>query len=460
MAVTFGGTARYVAYLKLPAQVAQQLEESQSVSCVFGDAPEANALCIDGQSFSFSAHTEVADIFDLFEQRGERSFAGVGAVVERLQVKAAAGSAAAAAAANLRQGYAQNAESKEKRKLIASDKPPAAAGGVKRTKTVTRVARPPPPTAGGGGSDATLPRREVSGGGGSSSAGGTAGRGSGGGGSGGGGSVVHGAGGGSSGGDGGFGGGGGGREGLHDWVIHRLSVSPQSIPELQKKMREAQVKGIIGQELSVPHLTKVLGSVANRQENDRFALLADHFTRVSPHWAYFSEGEKSTLRSILTSKGIDLPPAPEPSAKPKAKETKPKETRAKETKPKETKSTGVRPKPTAAVPEFEELEGLRVPKITSDAQYRDTKKSFNEKYPKYIEIDAELAEWTRKFEVMEKAYNDAPSGDKLPLAQKLKSAFQQAEKTIQQRVQEQRKLHVELKSMKLAVNRYVASQQP
>ena len=140
MDVEFGGDARYVATIRLPAQVLQQLEQVETgdsaFQITFGEGNEGNTLTIGGQSYNFS-RTEEKNVDLMAEDDGRLS--GIGAVQEKLVVKPNLSSAGA----SLQAAYEKAEQDKAKRKVDQVEV------GSKKTKskivttTITRAVTPP-----------------------------------------------------------------------------------------------------------------------------------------------------------------------------------------------------------------------------------------------------------------------------------------------------------------------------
>ena len=143
MNVTFGGDARYLATIRLPAHIVQRLQHESSGTAfqiMFGETNEANTLTCDGQSYNFSCTEE--KLVDMMAEEQDR-VDGIGQVREKLVVKQNLSSAGA----SLRAGYDKAEEDRAKRKVdqveLGSKK--SKSKGVTTTRTVTPPAQRPQP---------------------------------------------------------------------------------------------------------------------------------------------------------------------------------------------------------------------------------------------------------------------------------------------------------------------------
>ena len=80
---------------------------------------------------------------------------------------------------------------------------------------------------------------------------------------------------------------------------------------------------------------------------------------------------------------------------------------------------------------------VQVPVLSTEAEYREAKKAFTDKYPKYLKLDKELSEQTARFEELERAYTAAATESrKEAAAKRLREEFTKEEATMQRKVRQ------------------------
>jgi len=97
-----------------------------------------------------------------------------------------------------------------------------------------------------------------------------------------------------------------------------------------------------------------------------------------------------------------------------------------------------------------------VSEISTDEQCAEWKAQFASKYEVYRSLDSELSGNTAKFEQLEATFNAASPDAKSTIAAQMQSLWDQKKEGMQRKLQQYRRLHVDLKEIKNAVNRYVA----
>ena len=139
--------------------------------------------------------------------------------------------------------------------------------------------------------------------------------------------------------------------------------------------------------------------------------------------------ERSTLQASLALKGITPPPPKQPAKAPANAAAAP-------SKPaKQRVGAAAAAGPPAAT---ETVDGeVQVPVLSTEAEYREAKKAFNDKYPKYLKLDKELSEQTARFEELERAYTAAATESrKEAAAKRLREEFTKEEATMQRKVRQ------------------------
>ena len=96
-------------------------------------------------------------------------------------------------------------------------------------------------------------------------------------------------------------------------------------------------------------------------------------------------------------------------------------------------------------------------RISSSEQLDECKREFRARYKLYLTIDEELAANTAKFEQLEAQHARASSAEARALAEHIQQLWAQGQPSTLRKVEEYRRLHVELSRLKQAINQWVAT---
>jgi hypothetical protein len=96
-------------------------------------------------------------------------------------------------------------------------------------------------------------------------------------------------------------------------------------------------------------------------------------------------------------------------------------------------------------------------RISSSEQLDECKREFRARYKLYLTIDEELAANTANFEQLEAQHARASSAEARALAEHIQQLWAQGQPSTLRKVEEYRRLHVELSRLKQAINQWVAT---
>ena len=96
-------------------------------------------------------------------------------------------------------------------------------------------------------------------------------------------------------------------------------------------------------------------------------------------------------------------------------------------------------------------------RISSSEQLDECKREFRARYKLYRIIDEELAANTAEFEQLEAQHTRASSAEARALAAHIQQLWAQRQPSTLRKVEEYRRLHVELSRLKQAINQWVAT---
>ena len=96
--------------------------------------------------------------------------------------------------------------------------------------------------------------------------------------------------------------------------------------------------------------------------------------------------------------------------------------------------------------------------ITDDSHCEACKKHFATSYERYLTLDADLGENASEFEALNREFERSRGEAQVALVTKMKRLWAQRRPQIDQKNAEYRRLHVELKRLKEAVNMWCEAQ--
>jgi len=218
----------------------------------------------------------------------------------------------------------------------------------------------------------------------------------------------------------------GGLEDLRRWCLHILALGPLSLQSLEQQLQSAKQQQHVSHLAEARLLPKVLAQIADqRQDSQRHHLHTQHLSEACPSWRGYTAEQRSTLRATLASKGIE---------------------------PATGKSEG-----RGAQSGRADGEGSAAGEVVirNEAAYREQKKAFDRKYREYKQLDTELAEISTSFEALEEKYSGAPTDQQNRVAVELISTYEARKHELEAKTRTYRQLHLELQSIKAAVNKFV-----
>jgi len=99
--------------------------------------------------------------------------------------------------------------------------------------------------------------------------------------------------------------------------------------------------------------------------------------------------------------------------------------------------------------------------VTSTEECAECKRQFLSRYTEYQQLDEQLASNTSDFESLEAEYTEAEGqATQAAVAARLQSLWQARQPDVHRKVEAYRRLHVELRRLKAAVNHYVDGLSP
>ena len=299
-------------------------------------------------------------------------------------------------------------------------------------------------------------------------------------------------------------------EELEDWGVHLLALAPQGllVSSLQSKLvqakRERKLAYHPGTEISI---RRVLSKVAEEAGPNKLKLRSTMLDRASLQWPHYSAAQRATLELIRNPSGAkeeeddadsdsdDDRPLAEQVARlqqqeqPPAKRAKSEATPAAAAAPAAVRAASApaaaaqapaastkaaepaaAPEPAAAKEDEEEAEVERPPvpltfaelrdglTITDDSHCEACKKHFATSYERYLTLDADLGENASEFEALNREFERSRGEAQVALVTKMKRLWAQRRPQIDNKNAEYRRLHVELKRLKEAVNAWCAAQ--
>uniref|UniRef100_A0A7S4B0S2 OCEL domain-containing protein n=1 Tax=Chrysotila carterae TaxID=13221 RepID=A0A7S4B0S2_CHRCT len=249
--------------------------------------------------------------------------------------------------------------------------------------------------------------------------------------------------------------------------LHLLALGPRSLGDLHKAMRAAQQQQqLSGVALDTALLKQTLAQVGELKASDRYHLRPEKLQEATEGWAHYTAAQRSTLRAlraqasgaVASARASSTASSGGASASVSAEAPAARSSAVAENSGRAPPvggehvngvDTGVKPaRSTNGVAE--------PPRITSVEEYKRQKAVFNVKYKKYEQLDKELAAHTAHFEQLKSQYDRASPSKRSVLAKKIEADFSERSKEMTRQTEEYRALHVELKAIKAAVQRFVS----
>jgi len=386
--ISFNATASsYIAHVRLPQSLMQKLEaegaSDMSISLSEG------VLSVGGESYQLDAVPEEGS-FDVVREHGSK-MCNVGAVRERIHIKQTLSSAGRAQMKQRteqaeRDAHGHQTASVDAPPPAAKRKTPPASKQVPKPSQQQRVksARPLSTSPQGGAMSGTM--TAPTGRTGSTS----------------------------------------GLDDLRKWCVHVLALGPLSLNSLEQQLQQAKQQQHVSHLAEARLLPKVLAQIAEKvQDSQRHHLHDCHYAEARPAWRGYTAEQRSTLRALLASRGIE--PAPGKA-----------ESRGAQSSRAEGEASAA---------------GEIV--ISSEKAYREQKSAFDRKYREYKQLDGELAEISQTFEALEDKYSGAPTDQQNRIAEELIRTYEEKRADFEVKTRTYRRLHLELQSIKAAVKTFV-----
>ncbi len=214
--------------------------------------------------------------------------------------------------------------------------------------------------------------------------------------------------------------------------VHLLALGPSTLQGLIKEMRAGSCDSTARDPKVVK---KVLEQAARLKDHERYHLMPSLLGEARPEWAHYSQKQRSTLHALIAKRGESAPPESAPPGTANGKQGPDNGNDA-----------------TSPADRGED----EAPVVRSKGEYDKMKKTFESKYRTYQQLDKDLASQTKFFEELNSQYQRANSEERPAIFERLSKEFENRKAGFRKQAHEYRKLHLELKGLKEAVNEFVS----
>ena len=414
--VDFGGATAgsYVATLRLPSGIAQQLANTDSappVTVEFGDGG-AGVLTVGGERYELRTRSEASEVLCISEERG--ACATVGRVSECLEVQATLDGEARERVK--RRSEQAEREKKEAHRTIYDD------GSKPAKKARAGAAAKKPATARAKPAAAAAPAAARKAGAASSSSSGAAPAAARGGGGGGSASSAAGA-----------------EAKAREWVVHVLALAPAQVETLEKQARDAERTDARLPRGLAAKVRAALNLVAERGDEGRYKLLESARAEVSEQWPHYTQQQRANLAANNAMRGAAARGA---AAAPAAA-------------PARRSGGGGGGRGGGGGPSSQPPQPQPPLVVRTQEEFRRYKKEFNKKYPRYEQLGRELDAITGAFHELDQQFQAATDEkERARLSKELERKLKAEEPVLRAKADERRALHVELDRLKEGVNAF------